>query len=118
MKKTENLTEEILLNNKSIDELIRIKMQQELKSAFNNRVGKQSKVIIRDIKDVPIDKIFTKKAVFRVFNKETQIETLINGLQAEALIWMQNDVREKFRRKETYIFSTDTLFVKFESIEL
>lgn len=118
MKKSEKLTEEILLKNKSIDELIRIKMQQELKNAFNKRVGKQSKIIVKNIKDVPTDKIFTKKAVFRVFNKETQIETLINGIQAEALIGMQNDVREKFKRKETDIFSTDTLFVKFESLEL
>lgn len=118
MKKSEKMTEEILLKNKSIDELIRIKMQEELKNAFNKRVGKQSKVIIKNIKDVPVEKIFTKKAVFRVFNKETQIETLINGLQAEALLGMQNDVREKFKRKETDIFSTDTLFVKFESIEL
>ena len=118
MKKTEKITEEILLKNKSIDELIRIKMQEELKNAFNKRVGNQSKVIIKSIKDVPVEKIFTKKAVFRVFNRETQIETLINGLQAEALLGMQNDVREKFKRKETDIFSTDTLFVKFESIEL
>ena len=43
---------------------------------------------------------------------------MINGLQAEALIGMQNDVREKFKRKETDIFSTDILFVKFERIEL
>lgn len=118
MKKTEKMTEEILLKNKSIDELIRIKMQEELKNAFNNRVGKRSKVIFRNIKDVPVEKIFTKKAVFRVFNRETQVETLINGLQAEALLGMQNDVREKFKRKETDIFSTDTLFVKFDSIEL
>ena len=118
MKKTEKMTEEILLKNKSIDELIRIKMQEELKNAFNKRVGKQSKIIIKDIKDAPVEKIFTKKAVFRVFNKETQVETLINGLQAEALLGMQNEVREKFKRKETDIFSTDTLFVKFESIEL
>lgn len=118
MKKSEKITEEILLKNKSIDELIRIKMQEELKNAFNKRVGKQAKVIIKNIKDAPVDKIFTKKAVFRVFNKETQVETLINGLQAEALLGMQNDVREKFKRKETDIFSTDTLFVKFESIEL
>ncbi len=118
MKKTEKMTEEILLKNKSIDELIRIKMQEELKNAFNKRVGRQSKILIKNIKDVPVEKIFTKKSVFRVFNKETQVETLINGLQAEALLGMQNDVREKFKRKETDIFSTDTLFVKFESLEL
>ncbi len=118
MKKTDNLKEEVLLKNKSIDELIRIKMQEELKNAFNKRVGKQPKVIIKNIKDVPVDKIFTKKTVFKVFNRDTQVETLINGIQAEALIGMQNDVREKFKRKETDIFSTDTLFVKFESFEL
>ena len=118
MKKSEKITEEILLKNKSIDELIRIKLQEELKNAFNMRVGKQSKTIIRDIKKVPADKIFTKKAVFKVFNRETHVETMVNGLQAEALIGMQNDVREKFKNKETDIFSTDTLFVKFDSIEI
>lgn len=118
MKQQKDLTEEILMENKSIDELIKLKMQEELKNAFNNRVGNNRKVLITNIKDVPVDKIFTKKSIFKVFNKETQVETMINGLQAEALIGMQNDVREKFKRKETDIFSTDILFVKFESIVL
>ena len=118
MKKSKDLTEEILMKNKSLDELIKLKMQEELKNAFNTRVGNNSKTLITDIKDVPVDNIFTKRATFKVFNKETKVETLVNGLQAEALIGMQNDVREKFRRKETDIFSTDNLFVKFESIEL
>ena len=118
MKKSKDLTEEILMKNKSLDELIKLKMHVELKNAFNTRVGNNSKTLITDIKDVPVDKIFTKRATFKVFNKETKVETLVNGLQAEALIGMQNDVREKFRRKETDIFSTDNLFVKFESIEL
>lgn len=118
MKKTGEIAEEILMKNKSLDELIKMKMQEELKNAFNNRVGNNSRVLITDIKNVPDGKIFTKKATFKVFNKDTKIETLINGLQAEALIGMQDEVREKFRRKETDIFSTDNLFVKFESIEL
>ena len=103
MKKSKDLTEEILMKNKSLDELIKMKMQEELKNAFNTRVGNNS---------------FTKRATFKVFNKDTKVETLINGLQAEALIGMQNEVREKFKRKETDIFSTENLFVKFESIEL
>lgn len=118
MKKSNDITEEILMNNKSIDELIKMKMQEEMKNAFNSRVGNNSKTLITDMKDVPVDKIFTKKSTFKVFNKETKVETLINGLQAEALIGMQNDVREKFKRKEIDIFSTDNLFVKFDRIEL
>lgn len=118
MKKSKDLTEEILMKNTSLDELIKMKMQEELKNAFNSRVGNNSRAIITDIKDVPVDKIFTKRATFKVFNKDTKVETLINGLQAEALIGMQNEVREKFKRKEIDIFSTESLFVKFESIEL
>ena len=70
MKKSKDLTEEILMKNKSLDELIKLKMQEELKNAFNTRVGNNSKTLITDIKDVPVDKIFTKRATFKVFNKK------------------------------------------------
>lgn len=118
MKKTTDITEEILIKNKSLDELIKIKMQEELKNAFNKRLGIKSKKRIENIKDVPAGKIFSKQAVFKVFNKSTQLETLINGLQAEAMLGMQNDIRNQLLKCEIDVFSTETLFVKFEYIEV
>lgn len=118
MKKSTDLAEELLSKNKSLDELIKMKMQEELKNAFQKRTGAVSKKRIENIKDVPKNKLFSKQAVFKVFNKDTQIETLINGLQAEAFVGMQNDVRAKLLNSETDIFLTDNLFVKFEYLEI
>ena len=117
MKKSKDLTEEILMKNKSLDELIKLKMQEELKNAFNTRVGNNSKTLITDIKDVPVDKIFTKRATFKVFNKETKVETLVNGLQAEALIGVQNHIRSKMLSGELNAFTTDDAYIKFERAE-
>lgn len=118
MKKTTDFTEELLCKNTSMDELIKMKMQEELKNAFQRRIGISNKKRINNIKDVPKNKLFSKQTVFKVFNKDTQIETLVNGLQAEALVGMQADVRAKLLNSETDIFLTDNLFVKFEYLEI
>lgn len=117
MKKQNDMAEELLMKNKSLDELIKLKMQEELKNAFKKRVSIVEKRKVTLISEVPEEKLFSRKAFYKVFNKNTQVETMVNGLQAEGLIGMQDDVREKIVKRETDIFSTDNLFVKFEYYE-
>lgn len=118
MKKQNEIAEEVLMKNKSIDELIALKMQEELKNAFKKRVGIADRTKVFEITKVPAEKLFSKKAYYKVFNKETQVQTMVNGLQAEGLIGMQDDTRKKLLQHETDIFSTDNLFVKFEYFEV
>ncbi|MBR5554698.1 hypothetical protein IKU74_01665 [bacterium] len=110
--------EEILLSETSLDELIRMKIEKELKTEIEK--AKEAKnlkpTIIKTIKDVPKSKIFSKFAIYKIFNKTTKQETFINGIQAEALLGLQNNIREKLLNKEISAFSTDEIFVKFEKL--
>ena len=113
-----NLTdvEKMLLDNASIDELIKLKMEQSLREELNKKPTKNK--IVTDIKDAPQNLIFSKKSVFKLFNKETKTETFINGIQAEGLLGLQNNIREKIKNKELDSFSTENTYIKFHSIKI
>lgn len=118
MNKDEKDIEERLLSNSSLDELIKIKMEQELKLEFDrsNLVPSINKVT--DISKVPQHLIFSKKSVFRMFNRVNKSETFLNGIQAEAMIGLQSSVRDKIKAGLMDAFATDGAYVKFEGIEI
>jgi hypothetical protein len=113
-----NDIEQMLMNNASLDELIKIKIEQEFMSDLKKSKNVPIKKVYTLIKDVPSGKIFSKEAVFRHFNRNSKCETLINGVQAEALIGLQNNVREKMLKGELSAFTTDNAYVKFEKVEI
>lgn len=117
-KKEQNDLEQRLLNHASLDELIKIKMEEELKAEFDKSKEKPELRIITDISKVPADLIFSKHAVYKIFNRINKTETYLNGLQAEAMLGLQTVIREKIRSGQMDAFSTDTAYVKFEQIEL
>lgn len=109
--------EEILLSGSSLDELIRMKIEAEYKAEISKTKSKTpEKRIVTEIKEVPKELIFSKNAIYRVFNRQTKQETYINGIQAEALIGLQNNVRTNFLNRETNAFSTDEFYIKFEKL--
>ena len=110
--------EEMLMNGTSLDELIKIKIEREFMSDMKNLNEKQKTRVVCDLKKVPRNKIFSKEAVYKIFNRKTKCETYINGVQAEALIGIQNNVREKLLNAELSAFTTDDAYVKFEKVEL
>lgn len=118
MKKETNEMEQRLLNHASLDELIKMKMEEELKAEFKKSKEKPQRQIITDISKVATELIFSKQAVYKVFNRINKTETYLNGLQAEALLGVQNAIREKIKLGQMDAFSTDTAYVKFEKIEI
>lgn len=104
--------EQALLNNASLDELIKMKIEQEFKKRPVKQKSEPKEVT--DLKDVPPEKIFSKSSVFHVFNRNNGTETFINGVQADAMIGIQAGIREKFLNKTLTTFSTDDAYVKFE----
>lgn len=118
MKKDMNDYEQRLLSHASLDELIKMKMEQELQAELDKINEKPQKQIVTDIAKVPKELIFSKQAVFKIFNRINKTETYLNGLQAEAMLGVQNAVREKIRSGQLDVFSTDTAYVKFEKIEI
>lgn len=117
MTKQSNDDEQRLLNHASLDELIKMKMEEELKAELEKAKEKPKKQIVTDISKVPAELIFSKRAVYRIFNRINKTETYLNGLQAEALLGVQNAIREKIKSGQMDAFSTDTAYVKFEKIE-
>lgn len=116
-KKGENMKdmEQMLLNNASLDELIRMKIEEEFKTELKTKKQKPEVVTLTDLKEVPREKIFTKDSTFRVYNRNNKTETFIDGVQADAMIGLKNAIREQFLNKTLTAFSTDDTFVKFES---
>ena len=118
MKNKKQIIEDALLSGKSIDELIKIKMKEEIKTAFKKISTKFEKKKVYNIKLVPKSEIFGKKTIFRKFNKQNNTISYINGLQAEALLGMDNITRDKLLKGEIEVFSTENSFVKFEYAEI
>lgn len=106
--------EERLLNNASLEELIKMKIEREFMSDLKKSKEKKVAKVYTDIKDLPKNKIFSKSSVFRYFNRKTMNETFVNGVQADALIGLQNNVREKMLNGELNAFTTDDAYIKFE----
>lgn len=116
MKEKEEDIEQMLLNNASLDDLIKAKMEKEFKEAIEKSKQEVKSIIITDISKVPEHLIFSKQSVFKIFNKTTKTETVINGLQAEALLGLQNSAREQILKGKLSAFATDDAYVKFEKV--
>lgn len=116
-KKNENDLEQRLLSSASLDELIKMKMEEELNEEINKIKEQPNKELITDISKVPKNLIFSKKAVYRLFNRINKTETYINGVQAESMIGLQSSIRSKMLAGEISTFSTEDAYVKFEKIE-
>ncbi len=110
-------TEELLLSNKSLDELIRVKIQQEINLLEQNKISTE-KTIIYDIKKVPKNLIFSKISYFKVFNKQNKTESFINGIQADGLLGLQDSIRQKILEGECDVFANDDIFVRFDRTEI
>ncbi len=114
MKSDKN--EDILLNNKTLEELIRMKIQDEFESKPEQKTHPTKTVT--EIKEVPKNIIFSKSAIYKVYNRRNKTETYVNGIQADAMLGMQNSIRERILNGTLSVFSTDEAYVKFEKAEV
>lgn len=112
-----NDAEHMLLNNASLDDLIKMKIEKEFMADLEKSKEKPQKKVYTNIKDVPREMIFSKNSVYRYFNRSTKCESFINGIQAEGLIGLQNNVRQSLLKGELSAFTTDDAYVKFEKAE-
>ena len=116
--KNKDEIEQMLISETSIDELIKRKIEEEFKTELENSDRRPQIKIETDISKVPPNLIFSKDAVYKVFNRKTKVQTFINGMQAEAMTGMQTGVREKMLKGGQSAFTTDDAYVKFERIKL
>lgn len=112
-----NEVEQMLLNNSSLDELIKIKIEKEFLNDMKKSKEKPIKKVYTEIKNIPRDRIFSKYSVYKYYNRDSGCETYINGIQAEALIGIQNHIRDKMLAGELSAFTTENAYIKFEKAE-
>ena len=103
--------EKMLLTGKSIEELIQMKMEEEYRVLLAKPKPKVEKV--QDISKIDSSVVFSKDSIFKVFNKSNGLETFINGIQAEAMLGMQESVRDALLKGKTKAFVTDCAYVEF-----
>lgn len=118
MERKKQIIETALLSGKSIDELIKIKMREEIKNTFEKANKTPQKVKIFDIKEIPTQILFSKNTVFKKYNKQNDTLSYINGIQAESMLGLDELSRKKLLSGEIEVFSTENSFVKFEYAEI
>lgn len=116
--KSKDEIEQILISETSIDELIKKKIEQEFKTELEKSKHPPVTKVETELSKVPKHLIFSKDAVYKVFNRKTKVQTYVNGIQAESMLGLQNNVREKILHGEQSAFTTDDAYVKFERIIL
>lgn len=105
--------EKMLLTGKSIDELIQMKIQQDYKE-LQERAKNVPKIRkVTNLAEVPKNLIFSKSSVYKVFNKINQTESLINGIQAEAMLGMQETVKSAILAGKINAFIAGDSYVEF-----
>lgn len=71
-----NNAEEMLLNNASLEDLIKMKIEKEFMAELEKSKKEPLKKVYKNISEVPQDIIFSKKAVYRYFNRNTKMRNL------------------------------------------
>lgn len=107
--------EQNLLSGKSVDELIRQKINEEITKELEEAKKSAKMIKITEFSKLPTADVFGKNTTYLIFNRNTRQESFINGSQAESFIGLKNELREKLIRKEIDSFLTDDYYVKFHS---
>lgn len=118
MERKKQIIETALLSGKSLDELIKIKMKEEIKNTFEKVNKAPQKVRIYNIKEIPSKILFSKNTVFKKYNRQNDTTSFINGIQAEGMLGLDDISRKKLLSGEIEVFSTENSFVKFEYSEI
>ena len=112
--KNDKEIEQILLNDKNYEKLMKKKTEEEFTKAIQNKA--QTPNIITDIAKVPKDKLFSAKATYSVINKTSKTKSYINGIQAEAYLVSLND-REKLFEGIIDSFVYGDYYIKFYKLK-
>ena len=94
---------------------------QNLKKDFEKEIASVSEIkneFITNIKNVPVEKLFSKNATYIVMNKNSKTKSYINGIQAEAFLASDNILREKLMSHQTDSFVHNDCYIKFYKLKV
>lgn len=108
--------EKILLNDESYEQLMSSKIKKEFEDVTCKNSEKNDE-IIKEIKDVPAQNLFSKNATYFVMNKRSKTHSYINGIQADGFLGSNNIMRKKLLSKESDYFVSGDCYIKFYSFK-
>ncbi len=108
--------EKILLNDENYEKFVSSKVEKEFADMTSEK-DKHIKKVITNIKDVPIDKLFSKNAVYLVMNRESKTKSYINGIQAEGFLGSADTLRKKILSKDADYFVCGNNYIKFYKLK-
>lgn len=106
--------EAILLSAGSAAEMIERKLTEELEAEKARTAEKKKQKYVTDFSKVPESKVFTESCYYRLFNKETKREFIINGRQLESRLGMDSALYEKVLARTMSAFCAGNSYVKFD----
>ncbi len=109
--KNDKEIEQILLNDEKYEKFIKDKTEHDFKKIIEE-AGKKNNSVITDFKQMPKDKLFSKKSTYFVINKNSKTSSYINGIQAESFLISPYE-REKFLSGKTDAFVYQDNYIKF-----
>lgn len=105
--------EEMLMTGKSLDELIAIKIEEDYKNMLKEAKKSVKVTKVTQAEKLKPEIIFSKKSVFKTFNKKTRTESYVTGLQAEGMLGLQNDARQALCSGKVKSFISGDTYVEF-----
>ena len=97
-----------------IEKNLKEKIHKEIDAAKNRS---QSEKTEKKFQDLTQNELFSKRSVWKVFNRRNYTNSLINGLQAEAFIGNNDNIREEILSKKTDCFLSNHLYIEFYRYE-
>ncbi len=113
-----NVDDIIRCTSSSFDEMMMQKFAAEAQNELQEQKNKKKDCVIENFMELPKDLIFSVKSVYKLFNRITKTESLINGLQFESYIANNQSLKQKLIEKKIDCYASENYFIKFYKASL
>ena len=97
-----------------VEKNLKEKMQKEINEAKNHTTEEKAELKFNDLTE---KELFSSRAMWKVFNRRNYTNSIINGIQAEAFIGNNDNLREEILNHNTDCFLAKHLYIEFYSFK-
>ena len=97
------------------DEVLELKLQQELDSCFAQKARAQElqAQVTEEFCALPAEKVFAKTTFYKLFNRKNSREFIIDGVVLEGRIGLDSSLYEKVKSRSVSTFCVGDSIVRF-----
>jgi len=102
------------------DKMLEEKLINELKQEKDKIEAQKHKrkTVITDFSALPENCVFSEKAFYRLFNRETEREFFINGIDLECRIGLNQAIFDKLKSRKMKAICIDNNIITFDRAEV